>query len=300
MAKKHAFLITAHHQPELLQKLLSALDHERVDFYLHWDKKSPLSAVDHRALQSAVQHGKLVFTPSISVNWGGYSQIRCELLLWKTALQSGEDYAHLHLISGADFPLKNVEEILAFFDAHPDREFVHFSTRALQPAFSERFTVFHPFQEKMKKNSLLEKLEWRLVKWQKTGGVHRNRKEKLPFAKGANWCSITPAFAAYLVQNEKRIRRIFSFSRCCDEIFVQTFLLASPFAENLYMPTFADDYRSILRYIDWKRGEPYVFREADFEELISCGFLFARKFDIRLDSAIIDRLYRFVKREEEK
>ena len=37
--KKHAYLIMAHTQPELLKKLLQMLDDERNDIYLHIDKK---------------------------------------------------------------------------------------------------------------------------------------------------------------------------------------------------------------------------------------------------------------------
>ena len=33
-----------------------------------------------------------------------------------------------------------------------------------------------------------------------------------------------------------------------------------------------------MRYIDWKRGNPYVFKEDDIPEIVSSDMLFARKF----------------------
>ena len=42
--------------------------------------------------------------------------------------------------------------------------------------------------------------------------------------------------------------------------------------------------------IDWKRGNPYVFRESDFEQLVSSGQLFARKFSWNLDKRIVEKL----------
>ena len=37
--KKHAYLIMAHNQPQILKKLLTLLDHEQNDIYIHVDKK---------------------------------------------------------------------------------------------------------------------------------------------------------------------------------------------------------------------------------------------------------------------
>lgn len=38
--KKHAMLIMAHNQFEILEKLMTQLDHERNDIYIHIDRKS--------------------------------------------------------------------------------------------------------------------------------------------------------------------------------------------------------------------------------------------------------------------
>lgn len=61
------------------------------------------------------------------------------------------------------------------------------------------------------------------------------------------------------------------------------------------MPNENGDYRSCLRYIDWERGNPYVFRNEDFEDLIASDFLFARKFDLNTDRLICERVVEFVK-----
>lgn len=83
---------------------------------------------------------------------------------------------------------------------------------------------------------------------------------------------------------------MFSWSLCADEIFLQTMLLNSPYAANVYHAQPDDDYKAIMRLIDWKRGGPYIFREEDFEDLISSPMLFARKFDQRVDDVIINKL----------
>lgn len=45
---KHAYLIMAHTQPELLKKLLMTIDHERNDIFLHIDRKSELDPKEFR------------------------------------------------------------------------------------------------------------------------------------------------------------------------------------------------------------------------------------------------------------
>lgn len=69
---------------------------------------------------------------------------------------------------------------------------------------------------------------------------------------------------------------------------MQTILVNSPLLDTI------ED--NGLRLIDWERGEPYTFREEDFDLLInpSNKNLFARKFDMRVDKAIIDKLYNYL------
>ena len=47
---KHAFLVMAHTQPDLLMRLLKRLDHEKVDIFLHLDKKSDINIEDINVL----------------------------------------------------------------------------------------------------------------------------------------------------------------------------------------------------------------------------------------------------------
>ena len=46
-----------------------------------------------------------------------------------------------------------------------------------------------------------------------------------------------------------------------------------------------------MRYIDWTRGNPYIFRSADFEQLMSSDRMFARKFDEKVDFDIVERIF---------
>lgn len=45
-----------------------------------------------------------------------------------------------------------------------------------------------------------------------------------------------------------------------------------------------------MRYIDWKKGNPYIWTMADKDLLMNTPFLWARKFDLSIDAEIIEYL----------
>lgn len=80
------------------------------------------------------------------------------------------------------------------------------------------------------------------------------------------------------------------FTVSSDEYILQTFLKTVSKKNYRFYNTNDNDYRSIMRLIDWDRGKPYVWRTDDYEELMNSEMLFARKFDRRVDDEIIDRI----------
>ena len=115
----HAYLIIAHDQFELLESLLKCIDDERNDIYIHVDSHSKL---DISRIQSVLQNSRVEFVPRIHIRWGGFDMVRCEYELLEAAFESGREYDYVHLISGADLPLKNQDDIKAkssSISAHP-------------------------------------------------------------------------------------------------------------------------------------------------------------------------------------
>ena len=285
--KKHAYLIMAHTQPELLKKLLKMLDNERNDIYLHIDSKAKDYPLDEIA--AVLQKSKCIFTERTDVKWGSYSQIHCEMILLKEAVKTEHDY--YHLLSGMDLPIKSQEQIFAFFEKYNGLEFVDEDGAAISEAALSRVKYTHKFYGKA--GSVKDILGALSVKGQKLLGVDKTQKYgNIIFQKGRNWFSITHGLAKLVVEKEDWIQEVFGQSVCGDELFLQTVARNSEYAEKICnqntMPEVPD-----TRYIDWKRGSnnnPYVFREDDFEELKNALGLFARKFDLNVDKKIVEKL----------
>ena len=285
--KKHAYLIMAHTQPELLKKLLERLDDERNDIYLHIDSKAkdyPISDV-----AAVLKKSKCIVTERTDVKWGSYSQIHCEMVLLKEAVKT--EHSYYHLLSGMDLPIKSQDEIHTFFDEYAGLEFVDEDLPEINQSALSRVKYFHTFYGKA--GSMEDILGAVETKLQRLMGVNRLKKEKnVIFQKGRNWFSITHGLAKLVVEKEEWIRRIFAKTVCGDEVFLQTVARNSEYAEKICNPNTMPEIPD-TRLIDWTRGSnnnPYVFREIDLEELKNSRALFARKFDLNIDKKIVEKL----------
>jgi hypothetical protein len=269
---KHAYLIIAHNNIPMLIELLSALDDERNDIYLHYDKKSPLTEQDIASLQNAVKYSHFTLIDRISVVWGGYSQVQCELKLIKAA--SGEHYSYYHLLSGIDFPIKSKDYIYNFFEERNGEEFIDFWDKR-EKEFLYRVKYYYPLQEQIGTytydiHTLLLRVRSKLgILNQKLHGVNRLKKFTGTFKTGSNWFSITDSFAHYLLANEKQIYRLFHDGIAVDEMFIHTLCYNSRYMERVS--------KTPVRLIDWKRGNPYVWQENDLNEILQSECLFTRK-----------------------
>ena len=280
--RKQAYLIIAHKDDFVFRSLIKLLDYPKNDIFVHMDAKNRQYDPDdicHLTLYSRIYH-----TDRVVVTWGGYSQIVAEILLLKKATSMGE-YQHYHLLSGADLPIKTQREIVDFFEKNEGKEFVRFEKYIF--SFSDRIRYYYPFQELLGRRTdgiskLINKLS---LEVQRFVGVHRNR--DIAFQKGTNWFSIKDSLARYIIRKESWIKQIFGSTYCCDEIFLQTLIVNSDFRRNLYHEEFDNDIHAIMRLIDWGRGNPYVFRKKDFNELMASDMMFARKFDEKIDVDIV-------------
>ncbi len=276
----HAYLIIAHDQFDLLEKLLECIDDERNDIYLHVDSHAPF---EPERIEKLVRNSRIEFVPRIHIKWGGFDMVRCEYALLEAALESGRHYDYVHLISGADLPLKNQDEIHSFFDANLGSEFVHFGAQTPSEKELERVRYYHFVSGRRNLfNRTVTKLETVL---QRALGV--DRVKDLTVQRGSQWFSVTGDFAKYLVSQKSFVFKHFKNTFIPDEFFVQTVLINSGFAENLYSKKFDDDHNACVRYIDWNRGHPYTFKSEDYDELMNSGCLFARKFSMLEDKKIV-------------
>lgn len=283
MNKKHAYLIEAHKYDLCFKSLLRLLDDSRNDIYIHMDAKC--RDYDKEAVEKSTEKSKVYHIERSNITWGGFSQIRAELSLLNKAVEGGP-YLYYHLLSGQDLPIKTQDQIHHFFELNEGKEFVRYHYPDFR--FRERVGLYHLFQDRLGRNNscLLNRL---FLFSQKKIGINRNR--DCDFYKGTNWFSITDDFARYIIAHEGWVRKVFKYTLCCDEVFIQTLLMMSPYKDNRYWMPMDNNMNAIMRLIDWERGTPYTFTNKDWDEIMASEMLFCRKFDETVDSEIINRLF---------
>ena len=291
--KKHAYLIIAHNQPDLLQTLIDLIDDERNDIYV-----TIASQVDINIFKGIkADTSNLIFTPQCKNFWGSISQVETELALFEIARSHGH-YSYYHLLSGQDLPIKSQDYIHQFCDNLQGMEFVGFEKISTQTmlGLDNKTRYFYILQNHFRCKNIFEKIIVRLIQKslllvQKL--FRYRRKYPIELKKGCNWVSITDDFCKYLIERKTEILQMFDHTFCPDEIFLQTFLWNSPYKNNIY--DYENEYHSCLRYIDWERGKPYIWKESDFAELISVNnkSLFARKFSSQ-DKNLIDKIVKSI------
>ena len=110
---------------------------------------------------------------------------------------------------------------------------------------------------------------------------------------GANWYSITHELAEEFCSKKRKIIKKVRWTLSSDEYVLQTFFRTmAKHKYELYAETKEPgDYHGVAREIDWYRGTPYVWRNEDFNYLISSESMYARKFDQKVDAMIINRIF---------
>ena len=295
---KHAYLIMAHNEPYILEKLLKLIDYSNNDIFIHIDKKA--KDLDKETIKKWVKKSNIYFIPRMDIRWGTNNQVNCPLLLLECAVNNNH-YAYYHLISGVDLPLKSQKEIHEFFNKNKGKEFVHFYIHdVIKDQRLDRVKYYHLFGGNLRSRSKLikfisKKLYYNFLKIQRLLRVNRIKNKEYMF--GANWFSITDELARYIVSNKKKIEKEYKYTSCADELYLQTLIMNTKFYDNLYLKK-NDDYKACMRCIDWTRGEPYTFRKEDFNMLMDSGMFFARKFSSSVDKKIIDTIYNEVSKKK--
>ncbi|PVH26029.1 beta-1,6-N-acetylglucosaminyltransferase [Sphingobacterium corticibacter] len=272
--RKHAYLIVAHHEFDVLTCLVAALDDERNTIFIHFDKKVP--AIPNLVCRYAEL---IVLDNRIDVRWGDVSQIKVELLLFNTAFKHDE-YAYYHLMSGVDMPLKSQDYTHAFFEHNLGTEFIGFTSGDISKELERKAKRYHLFSKHFVRKKGFIQFVRRAVRaafMQLQITLNLYRSKSIELKKGTNWVSVTHNFVGHLLTQEHHVLKTYQHTFCADEIYKQTICWHSPFHKQIY--DIQDEGRGSLRLIGWENGQINDFTNKDYEKLIHSPLLFARKFN---------------------
>ena len=225
------------------------------------------------------RYSQLIIVKSTDVRWSDVSLSDAEVKLYNAVVESGVQYNRIHLISGADLPLVSQDEMHRFFlDNH--KEYIDIRN---ERQFEKRLKYYHFFVRYRRNNPMVD-FSRRILLLFQLPFVNRRKFSQLKYAYGSEWCSLTYKAVTTIVEKYAEVRNEFLYTTCSDEHYKQMILLSAGNFE------FAKE--GCLRYVDFSehKPSPRTLTVDDFDAIMSSHCLFARKFDERIDSEIINKL----------
>lgn len=281
----HCFLIMAHDAPDLLARIICKLYSSNHYFFVNIDKKTD----DAYLKQLRFLLGERVNHVTIfrkNVNWGGYSQIRCELNLLKKAYNSGLGFDYFHLVSGHDYPCVSNSNFDAFFDGQTS--YMHFDNKKEVELWKDnkyRERVMHwDLSETFLPEGLRNIASNFLNRFVKRNDIDNLR-------AGWQWFSWTSTLVQWVLDyyhNNKSYFRRFYYTTACDEMVFHSFLYGHIADLNI------EPYNS-LRFIEWKpkrycKTLPLVLEMSEFDEIKNSKVLFCRKVSLPQSEELLNAI----------
>jgi Core-2/I-Branching enzyme len=290
------FILLTHAKPLQIYRLINKLNNmfNYPMIVCHHDfSKSDLS-VDNLPKNVLLVH------PHLQTKWAGFALVEATVKALRLMYQSPSAPDWVVLLSETDYPIKTSKQILdelgsSQYDAYIQHERITYKTYRYDTRKSilwqknsyQRYCTKSFYFHYLKKYCAQLNLEIRLEHPLLTKAFVPFS-NKLACFSGSQWFCANRKAAEYIIDFHSKTNAItlhYRKLKYADESYFQT-ILAN--ASHLRLQ---NDRR---RYIDWSDGDshPKTLLTEDLPNLLASSAYFARKFDIDIDSDIIDELDR--------
>jgi Core-2/I-Branching enzyme len=279
---KFAYIISAYKYPQQLIRLIHRLNTASTSFFVHVDRKTD-DGIYREIVDTLGNWPNVNFLKRHKCEWGGFGHVSATLEGIREIFRTGTSFDYAILLTGQDYLIKSTRHINAFFEEHQGKLFLEF---------------FPLPNDKWQNRGIVGGLE-RIEAWHwrafnrhiyfplgRKFPIKRHLPKGLrPFGGSSYWCLPRDCieYIHELAQRNRAFVDFFKYVDVPDEIFFQTIILNSSFARRAVNDN--------LRYIEWKdpdAGSPAILRKSDFQKLASSSKLFARKFDMTVDTEVLD------------
>jgi hypothetical protein len=270
-----AHLILTYTDPKQTERMIQMMQHRDFDFYIHVDKKIDVNP--HLFLKNF--ENVYFINNRTNVKWAGFNTVLATFECIKEIVASGVEYDFINFLSGQDYPIKPVGELVDFFKQNIGKEFL--SYRDIKNDWKEGLIrmerYFFTNYNFIGKNTLERLLSFIMPRRKLPYNLH-------PYGKSMFWM-LSPKTAKYVVdkvENDAVLTDFFSLCWGSDEFVFQTILLNGEHKNEIVNNNF--------RYIDWSMGgaSPKILDEHDFEAIKNSDMLFARKVDPKKSAKLLD------------
>lgn len=277
---KHAFILSVHTNFDQIKYLVKSLSFG--DVFIHVDKKSESLYEQLNTYYKNSDH-VILLNDRINVNWSGFSQVEATIKLLTAVKDCKRKYDYIHFISGQDLLLMNEKELETFIRDNGFKEFIEVENIG---NYWWRLKCFSFFRENPKNRTLFYRGLDILLRFIQLPFVRRNNLKKYTLYKGSQWFSITDDCLNYILDTVFHTDYVENFKHCAcpDEHFFQIILMNSQFKDRV------SRYNGRYIQFDGVNTSPKVLTGNDYEHFMNGQYMFARKFDMKVDEKVILRV----------
>ena len=305
---KIVYLIASHNNPSQLLRLVETIKAESPNsqVLIHHDYSS--CYLDPAAFEQV--SNVHIIEDYVSVKWGEFSMVQMELYCINWLMANSLEFDWLIFLSGQDYPIKSLAEIEEFLSKTEYDGFVEYylakpsqKSQTNPRAKFWRRCFYQYYKISSAPNLKVAHAIGRIInrrqpfvnlQTHKSGVYLGIRSFSTPFNSkflaytGSQWHTLSYRCIQYIhdfVDANPAFVKYYQKTLIPDEYFFQTILLNNP-----QINIFNDN----KRYIAWDKSCPVVLSSHDFDRLIASDQHFARKFDSKVDTQILDRLDQYV------
>ncbi|MBD2130800.1 hypothetical protein NDI39_10495 [Microcoleus sp. ZQ-A2] len=310
---KVLYLIASHTNPDQVVRLVRAIKSRSPEsqILIHHDYSN--SHLDLTAFES--MSNVTIMEDYVPVLWGDFSMIKMELHCINWLMTHSVEFDWLIFLSGQDYPIHPISQIEQFLEEteydgfmeyflaeDPPEKPTEFGLRWLKHTGKDRF--FYRYY-KLPSPAIVKSVVFRLSRlthgWQSLvrfvtdrNGAHLGIRAfssaftpKFRCYAGSQWHTLSYRCIQYIhdfVQCNPSFVEYYQRTIIPDESFFQTIVLNQPTLK------ICNDNK---RFIAWTpQSTPAILGVQDCDRLIHSNQHFARKFDIKVDAQVLDRLDR--------
>ncbi|HUN73049.1 MAG TPA: beta-1,6-N-acetylglucosaminyltransferase [Steroidobacteraceae bacterium] len=270
------YLILLHHKFDQALRLIRRLSGPDSGFVVHIDAAADPLGV--QSLCSALKSLPIVYAERTRSRWGSYRQALAVMRCVRAAACHTEPFDRYVLLSGQDYPIARRAEIHEFFRRNAHVEYVEaFPLDVTDPTVPG----WSPYYRFRRYHLWIGRRHLKLP-------LLRKPPPPVPIHHGSTWWALTRGALMHVAEQFEMnapLRRYLRSGFLVDEVYVPTLLSASPFAARIAGHN--------VTYAEWTSTSgphPKTLRAHDLQALLASPKLFARKFDLALDGAVLEEL----------
>lgn len=286
----HAFLITAYRDEAALKGVISQiLKIGGARIYINVDSRSSDLKKEIKCFVDSIGNNRIYLQSNKVIYWGGFGHLYVFMEMLKIAINDKCDY--FHTLTGQCRLTQSSENFERFFEKNKNLSFLENFKLPIKSWPGNgglnrvKYYQLYDLIDAKKPGKLFKRLNKHFIHLQKLFFI--NRLKRHHYYGGSGYFSINKEAAIYL-KHEFQIRQNeFKHTFCPEEIAPQTILLNSP--QSLREKIVNNN----LRYVLWemKNGEtPGILDENDHQTITSGVYFFARKFDTKFSTKLIEKL----------